>query len=39
LKTGEFVMNYAVDDLRRVHDLMRDPGHQKGLSSRSLASR
>jgi hypothetical protein len=39
LKTGEFVMNYAVDDLRRVHDLMREPGHQESLSPRSLASR
>jgi hypothetical protein len=39
LKTGEFVMNYAVDDLRRVHDLMREPGHEKSLSSRWLASR
>jgi hypothetical protein len=39
LKTVEFVMNYAVDDLRRVHNQMREPGHQKGLSSRSLASR
>jgi hypothetical protein len=38
LKTGAFVMNYAVDDLRRVHDLMRGPGHQKRLSSRSIAS-
>jgi hypothetical protein len=39
LKTGEFVMNYAVDDLRRVHDLMREPGHEKSLSSPWLASR
>jgi len=39
LKTGEFVMNYAVDDLRRVHDLMREPGHEKSLSSRWRASR
>jgi hypothetical protein len=39
LKTIEFVMNYAVDDLRKVHDLMRESGHQNGLSSRSLASR
>jgi hypothetical protein len=39
LKTGEFVMTNAVDDLRRVRDLMREPGHQKGLSPRSLASR
>jgi hypothetical protein len=39
LKTTEFVKNYAVDDLRRVHDLMREPGDEKSLSSRSLASR
>jgi hypothetical protein len=32
LKTTEFVMNYAVDDLRRVHDLMREPGHQGAFS-------
>jgi hypothetical protein len=39
LKTGEFVMNHAVDELRRLRDLMREPGHQRGLSSRSIASR
>jgi hypothetical protein len=39
LKAGEFVMNYAVDDLRRVHDLMREPDDQKSVSPRSLASR
>jgi hypothetical protein len=39
LRTGEFAMNYAVDDLRRVHDLMRKPGHQTNLPPRSLASR